>query len=151
MDPIIYVIYIAATPERVWRAFVDDVDVRAVWWGCVLRTTLQPGTGYEYVGPGADGDETVHVWGDILEATPGERLVMTEHPGPSYNPEGAERSSRMVFTMDAVTSHLTKLTVLNDQWSEAHPGYEETKDTWPLLMSSIKSYVETGSALSFEE
>ncbi|MFC4224647.1 SRPBCC domain-containing protein [Lysinibacter cavernae] len=151
MEPIIYTIYIAATPDRIWQAFINDEDVRAVWWGCTLQTSLQPGEPYAYVGPGADGDQTVHVTGEILEAVPSERLVMTERPGPSYNPEGEERTSRMTFTIAPVTSHISTLTVVNDNWSDGHPGYEETKSTWPLLFGSVKSYIETGNAFSFEE
>jgi uncharacterized protein YndB with AHSA1/START domain len=147
MEPIAYSIYIAAPRQRVWDAFIDDEDVRAVWYGCVLETTLRPGDPYSYVGPGADGERTVHVTGEILEADAPAGLRMTESPGPSYNPGGEVRTSRMSFRFEAMGPELTKLGVVDDEWSEGNPAYESTKDTWPMLFSSLKSYLETGKPI----
>jgi hypothetical protein len=43
----------------------------------------------------------------------------------------------------------TKLTLVNDQWPEEHPSYENTKESWPMILSSIKTYAETGKTLDF--
>ncbi|WGW12857.1 SRPBCC domain-containing protein [Saxibacter everestensis] len=147
MEPISYTIYITAPQQRVWDAFIDDEDVRAVWWSCVLEGTPTAGSDYAYVGPGQDGERTVHVTGEFIEVNEPQKLSMTERPGPSYNTEGEERSSRMNFSFEQVSDQLTRLTVVNDNWSDGHPGYEETKGTWPLLFSSLKSYLETGKPL----
>jgi uncharacterized protein YndB with AHSA1/START domain len=73
-------IYIKADPMVVWEAITGDEGSRAVMFGSVLRGELEPGGRYEYVGPGEGGDETVHVYGDVLQADPGVVLQLTEHP-----------------------------------------------------------------------
>ena len=141
-------IYIAADPPVVWDAITGDEGSRAVMWGSVLRGELEPGGHYEYVGPGESGDETVHVYGDVLQAEPGAVLQLTEHPGPVYRENHAELTSRMTWRLESAGIGLTKLTFMNDQWSEGHPAQAETAETWPLVLSSLKSWVETGEAIA---
>jgi uncharacterized protein YndB with AHSA1/START domain len=57
-----YEFYIGATPEKVWETFVSE-GTRQTFFGCVIHSTFEAGAPFEYVGPGADGDETVHVYG----------------------------------------------------------------------------------------
>jgi uncharacterized protein YndB with AHSA1/START domain len=141
-------IYIKADPPVVWDAITGDDGSRAVMWGSVLRGELEPGGHYEYVGPGESGDETVHVYGDVLQAEPGAILQLTEHPGPVYRENHAELTSRMTWRLESAGVGLTKLTFANDQWSEGHPAQAETAETWPLVLSSLKSWVETGEAIA---
>ncbi|MDF0514447.1 SRPBCC domain-containing protein [Agromyces sp. H3Y2-19a] len=142
-------LYVAAEPQQVWDAITGDDGSRAVMWGSVLRGELAPGERYEYVGPGQDGDETVHVYGEVLAAEPGALLQLSEHPGPTYRENHAELRSRMTWRMSSAGDALTKLTFTNDEWSEGHPAEAETSDTWPLVLSSFKSWIETGRALPF--
>jgi uncharacterized protein YndB with AHSA1/START domain len=141
-------IYIKADPPVVWDAITGDEGSRAVMWGSVLRGELEPGGHYEYLGPGESGDETVHVYGDVLQAEPGAILQLTEHPGPVYRENHAELTSRMTWRLESAGIGLTKLTFANDQWSEGHPAQGETAETWPLVLSSLKSWVETGEAIA---
>ena len=140
-------IYVRADAAGVWEAITGDDANRAVMFGSVLRGDLAPGNRYEYVGPGQDGDETVHVYGDVLAAEPGRMLQLTEHPGPTYRENHATLTSRMTWRLDPAGDGVTKLTFTNDEWSEGHPSQAETAETWPLVLSSLKSWVETGKAL----
>ncbi|MFD5864546.1 SRPBCC domain-containing protein [Agromyces sp. NPDC127015] len=142
-------LYVAAGPQRVWDAITGDEGSRAVMWGSVLRGELAPGERYEYVGPGQDGEETVHVYGEVLAAEPGALLQLSEHPGPTYRENHADLRSRMTWRMSSAGEDLTKLTFTNDEWSEGHPAEAETAETWPLVLSSFKSWIETGRALPF--
>ncbi|MFC9560092.1 SRPBCC domain-containing protein [Agromyces sp. NPDC056965] len=142
-------LFVAAVPDRVWDAITGEEGSRAVMWGSALQGELAPGARYEYVGPGQDGDETVHVYGEVLQAVPGAILQLTEHPGPTYRENHAELRSRMTWRLEPAGESLTKLTFTNDEWSEGHPAESETSDTWPLVLSSFKSWVETGRALPF--
>ena len=51
-------------------------------FGSVLQSTFEIGSDYAYVGPGNDGDETVHVYGKILAYEPEKLISCTEHAGP---------------------------------------------------------------------
>jgi signal transduction histidine kinase len=63
------------------------------------------------IGPGKEGDETVHVYGKILDFEPNKIFSYTEHPGPSYNPDHASLETRITFRLDEV-----------GKWCQAHSG-----------------------------
>jgi uncharacterized protein YndB with AHSA1/START domain len=140
-------IYIKADPQVVWDAITGDEGNRAVMFGSVMRGDLEPGGRYEFVGPGEGGDETVHVYGEVLESEPGVALSLTEHPGPIYRENHAELTSRMTWRLESVGDRLTKVTFTNDEWSAGHPSHAETAETWPIVLSSFKSWIETGEAI----
>ncbi|MFC5402575.1 SRPBCC domain-containing protein [Cohnella soli] len=143
-----YVVYIGGTPEDVWNVFLKPEATKAIFFGCELRTTFEVGAPYQYVGPGTDGEETVHVYGEVLAYEPNKLMSFTEHAGPSYRANHAEFQTRMTLTFETV-GKCTKLTLVNDQWPDDHPSYESTQESWPMILSSIKSYVETGKTLDF--
>lgn len=95
---------------------------------------------------GADGEETVHVYGTVLAFEPCSLMSFTEHPGPSYRENHAELETRITAEFEAV-GNCTRVTLVNDQWPENHPSYENTKDSWPIVLSNLKSYTETGKTL----
>ncbi|WNQ11096.1 SRPBCC family protein [Paenibacillus aurantius] len=148
MEDLKYVMYIGAKPEKVWEAFVSPEGVKALFFGCRLESTFEVGAPYRYVGPGNDGDETVHVYGEVLAFEPGRIMSYTEHAGPSYRENHAELETRVTLTLEEVGG-CTKLTLVNDRWPDSHPSYENTKESWPMILSNAKSYVETGKTLDF--
>ena len=82
----VYVTYIKASPEQVWRA-LTDADLTARYWGHRNESDWQPGSTWQHVRPTAPGisDAT----GTVVEAVRPERLVMTfpgsaeQHDDPS--------------------------------------------------------------------
>lgn len=143
-----YEIYIGATPEDVWQVFVSPEGTKAIFYGCILDSTFETGAPYAYIGPGADGDETVHVYGNVLAFEQNRLMSYTEHPGPSYRENHAELETRVTLSLEIV-GNCTKLTLVNDQWPDNHPSYENTKSSWPMILSNAKTYVETGKTLDF--
>lgn len=141
-----YTYYVGAKPEELWQVLVSPEGTRATFFGCILQSTFEIGSDIAYVGPGNDGDETVHVYGKVLEFEPNRVLSISEHPGPSYNPNHAELETRITFTLEAI-GNSTKLTLVNDRWSEGHPSFSKTSETWPMMLSNIKTYAETGKTL----
>ncbi|WP_281884359.1 SRPBCC family protein [Paenibacillus sp. YYML68] len=143
-----YEFYIGAQPEKVWDILITPEGTKAIFFGSVLNSTFEIGAPFEYVGPGQDGDETVHVYGTILAYEPNRRLSLLEHPGPSYQSKHAELQSRMTFTLDPV-GDCTKLTLVNDNWTPNHPSFESTRSHWWMILSNIKTLAETGRTLHF--
>jgi len=148
MEALKYEIYVDAAPERIWNVYLSEEGTKAVFFGSVLQSTFEKDSAYRYVGPGNDGDETVHVYGAVLAFEPHRLMSFTEHPGPSYRDNHAELETRITLTLEPVGA-CTKLTLVNDQWPDNHPSYENTKQSWPMILSSLKSYVESGKALNF--
>lgn len=148
MEDMKYVIYVGASPEKAWEAFISPEGTRAVLHGSVLKSTFEIGAHYEYVGPGKDGPETVHVYGEVLAFEPHRVMSYTEHPGPTYRDNHAELRTRITLTFEPV-GDCTKLTLVNDQWPEGHPSYESTQASWPMVLSNFKTFIETGKSLNF--
>jgi len=143
-----FIAYIGASPEKVWDSIVSPEGTKAIFFGCELRSTFEEGSSYEYVGPGSDGDETVHVYGTILSFEPHRAYSCLEHPGPSYNPRHAELESRITMTLEPV-GETTKLTIVNDRWTDDHPSFDNAAESWPMIINNIKTYAETGRTLQF--
>lgn len=143
-----YNFYIDADREKVWNALVSPEGTRSSFFNCVLDSSLTEGAPFAYVGPGAEGDKTVHVYGTVLASEPGHKLVLLEHPGPSYHDNHAELESRITFSLETVGG-CTKLTLVNDNFTPAHPALERTEQSWWMVLSSIKTFAETGKTLDY--
>lgn len=144
-----YEFYIGGTPERVWKALVAPEDVRKTFYGSVIESSFEVGSSLKYVGPGEDGEDTVHVYGEVLAFEPNEKFSFTEHPGPTYYPNHAELASRVTYTLEPV-GNCTKLTLVNDRWTKDHPGYDHADEGWWRVLSNIKTLIETGETLDLE-
>ncbi|MGG1662761.1 SRPBCC family protein [Brevibacillus sp. NRS-1366] len=143
-----YDFYIAAKPEDVWHALVSDEGVSNIFFGCTIRSTFQVGDELAYVGPGNDGDQTVHVYGKLLEFEPNRVISYLEHPGPSYYENHADLKTRVTITLEPV-GKCTKLVLINDQWQADHPSHANASKHWPMILSNLKTYAETGKTLDF--
>lgn len=144
-----YEFYIGAGLDEVWSTLVSPEGTKKTFFGCVLNSTFKPGDPFEYVGPGNDGDETVHVYGTVLAYEPNKVLSYIEHPGPSYYPDNhGALESRVTFTLETV-GQCTKLTLVNDGFTDNHPSYENAKSHWWMILSNIKTVAETGKTLDF--
>ncbi|MBB3113246.1 uncharacterized protein YndB with AHSA1/START domain [Paenibacillus phyllosphaerae] len=144
-----YEFYIGASPEKVWEVLVSPEGTKKTFFGCVIESTFEEGAPYAYVGPGNDGDQTVHVYGTLLAVKPAQELSYCEHPGPSYYDNHEELQSRVTFTLEAV-GNTTKLTLVNDEWTPAeHPSLNNAKSHWWMILSNIKTVAESGQPLDF--
>ncbi|WP_141505509.1 SRPBCC family protein [Paenibacillus luteus] len=143
-----YEFYIGAAPEKVWEALVLPEGTKQTFFGCVINSAFEVGSSYQYVGPGTDGDETVHIYGTILAYEENKIFTVLEHPGPAYRPNHAELESRIAFMLEEVGA-TTKLTVINDQFTENHPSLETVDSQWWMILNNLKTYVETGKSLDF--
>lgn len=149
MKELKYQFYIGGTPAQVWDSLVSPDKVRQIYYGSVIRSSFVPGELLEYVGPGAEGDETVHVYGTLLEFTPEHALRFTHKAGPSYQRGSEIHESRISWFLEPAGG-CTKLTLLHDQWHPGDPSYGPSESAWWQILSSIKTLVETGRPLEFE-
>lgn len=90
MKELHYEFYIGGTPEQVWETLISPEGTKQIYYGSVIQSTFKEGELLEYVGPGEDGDETIHVYGTLLEFTPQKAFRFTHKVGPSYH-KGTER------------------------------------------------------------
>jgi uncharacterized protein YndB with AHSA1/START domain len=135
--PLSYVIYIAATPEKVWEGFVSKESNRIIFGGAELEADWKPGGAMAWVGPGPDGKPVKYVHGEVLQYDPPKTLQYTFAMGQNNT------VSRVTVELVAETE-ATKVTVMHDQWAEADSSYAATADGWPRILSRLKTLIEIG-------
>jgi uncharacterized protein YndB with AHSA1/START domain len=139
-----YEIYIAATPETVWKALLDGEFTRQYWGGENI-SDWRPGSTWEH--RRTDAARSVAIVGEVLEAVAPHRMVLTwADPGDRNN---KARHSRVTFEIGSV-AQMARLTVTHDQLEEGSDMQRNISRGWPRVLSGLKSLLETGRALSFE-
>lgn len=133
-----YVTYVATTPERLWTALTDP-ELTAQYWGHRNVSGWTKGDSWEHQRP----DGVAEVVGTIFVVDPPRRLAHTwASPADANDPT---RHSRVTFDLepvgDAVRLTLTHEDLPPDQ-------VEGTNEGWAIVLSSLKSQLETGQPLS---
>ncbi len=138
-----YELYIAAPPEKVWKGLIDGELTKRYVYGTRLQSSLKQGAPYAYLG---DGDFKV-VDGRILEIEPGKRLVMTwsAHWDEAVSKDAPSRVTYQLTPVDPTT---TKLSLLHDDFADTTATYHGSVAGWPLMLSSLKSLLETGKPIA---
>ena len=137
----VYVTYVLSTPEKVFEA-ITKPEIARRYWGHENVSDWQPGSEWQHVR--ADTERTVQLIGKVVEVTPPSRLVITwANASQTADPES---HSRVTFDI-AEYDDMVRLTVTHDEL-EAGSGMEQgITRGWPLVLSSLKSYLETGRAI----
>jgi len=136
-----YDIYISAPVGNVWKGLVDGEITKQYVYGTRFDGKLKKGASYAFVG---EGDFKV-VDGEILEVEPEKRLVMTwkAHWDDSV---AKDRASRVTYELSAAGPS-TKLHLVHDGFDQQTATYTGSVEGWPLMLSSLKSILETGKPL----
>jgi uncharacterized protein YndB with AHSA1/START domain len=137
-----YDIYIGTPAAKVWNGIVDGEMTKHYVYGTRLESKLKKGTSYAYVG---EGNFKV-VDGEILEIEPESRLVMSwkAHWDESV---AKDSPSRVTYELSAAGPSTTRLRLVHDDFDGQTATYKGSVDGWPLMMSSLKSLLETGRPL----
>ncbi len=136
----VYVTYIASTPDKVWKA-LTDADISRKYWGNSNVSDWKPGKTWKHVG--GDSGNTMVV-GDVVESNPPRRLVVT-WAAPAEAADKAQHS-RVSFAIEPVAD-MVRLTVTHDRLQPGSPMLKSITMGWPRVLSSLKSYLETGRPL----
>ena len=139
----VYVTYIRTTPEKLWQALTDPEFNRQYWFDAHQETDWKKGSPWKLV----FSDGRIADAGEILDIEPLKRIVIRWRNEflPDFKAAGYTRC-----TMDMEqTGEMMKLTVLHEGEAEGpHKHIEEgVSRGWPIILSSLKSLLETGSAL----
>lgn len=145
----VYVTYIATTPEKVWRAFVDTDVMRQYWVGpksdCVRVNVSdwRPGSPWEH--QRLDDARTVDIVGKVVESDPPRRLVFTwARPADAAD---ESKHSRVAIDIEPHIDGLVRLTVTHDELERDPQMLTGISGGWPMVLSNLKTLLETGRAL----
>ena len=120
MNDLTYVFYINGALEQVWQALVSPEASKKIAFGSELQSTFEVGSRLRWVGPGRDGEQTVHIYGDVLSFEPNRRFSYTCRVGEAYGAEHKDFESRVTYTLESA-GPCTKLSLVHDQWSGRQP------------------------------
>ena len=143
----VYVIHIASTPEKVWQALTDPNITEKYWFGFRVAANGKPGERMTAKDPKG---KLVHD-DPIIESDPPRRLSYAW--APLYKDLQEERPSRVTFELTPLKEEQTRLTIIHDEFDDGSKIFGLISKGWPAVLSSLKSFVETGRGLqpSFEE
>jgi uncharacterized protein YndB with AHSA1/START domain/DNA-binding transcriptional ArsR family regulator len=135
----VYVTYIRASAEQVWKA-LTDADLTARYWGHANVSDWQPGSAWEH--QRTDGSGTVDVAGEVLAAEPPTRLVVTFDDAPG----GPSRQPSVVTFLVEPHHDIVRLTVTHENLPN-RDMYGGISRGWPAVLANLKSLLETGEVL----
>ena len=136
----VYVVYIASTPEKVFAALTDEKASAQYWSGNRVISDWKVGAPFALKLKGGMHD----VVGKVLAFDPPRRLAYTFHP----HHDGLEREgpSRVTFEIEPLGGQV-RLTVTHDEFPVGSLSFDQISRGWPHVLSSLKSYLETGRGM----
>jgi uncharacterized protein YndB with AHSA1/START domain len=138
----VFEIYIRTTPERLWDAITDPEQRTRYNFGSTYASDFTPGSRIEVSHPKADG---LLGEGENLEVDPPRRLVQSMVALWSEEAK-AEGTSRVTWEIEPIGEDSCLLRVTHDQLREG--GSDELYGGWPMILSGLKTWVETGQELT---
>lgn len=137
----VYVTYIASTPEKVFDA-ITRPELARRYWGHENVSDWTPGSDWQHVR--ANEERTVELVGKVVETSPPTRLVITwANASQAADPDAY---SRVMFDIEPYDD-MVRLTVSHDELQAGSGMANGIQKGWPIVLSSLKSFLETGRGL----
>jgi uncharacterized protein YndB with AHSA1/START domain len=134
-------VYIRTTPEQLWQAITDPEFTVRYFRSSRVESGWQVGDQMRYW----IGDDLV-VDGSVLTAEPPRRLVTTW----SFRRSPVVRDdppSRVTWEIEPM-GNTCKLTLVHDDFPRETETFKSVGSGWPLVLSSLKCFLETGEGLA---
>jgi len=137
----VHVTYIRTTPEKLWKALIDPEFTRRFWNETWQDCAWKPGATWRLMIP----DGRVADAGEVVEIEPQRRLVLRWRN--EFMPELREEGySGMTYEIEK-KGESVKLTVIHEMERGGSKLIDAVSGGWPMILSSLKSLLETGQAL----
>ena len=134
----VHVVYIRTTAEKLWQALTESKFTQEYYMGCSIESDLKPGSPLRYTHDGA-----LRVSGKIVACEPHKKFAHTFHP---ILPDGqAGPETNVEYTIEEMGENI-KLTVKHTNIS-SEELFQHTNAGWSVVLSGLKSVLETGSGL----
>lgn len=135
----VFEVFIKATPERIWQAITDPQERRKYSFGVETHSEWSPGSTYHSRSPsGIDINS-----GENVVVDPPRLLVQTFNALWSEDVR-AQGTTRVTWEIEPVGTSC-RLTVIHDQLPD--DANAELYGGWPMILSGLKTLLETGELL----
>lgn len=137
----IYVTYIRTTPEKLWRALINPEFTRQFWFQTWQECDWKTGSLWQLMLP----DGRVGDCGEVIEIDSYKKLILTWRNEfiPEMRNEGF---SRLTYKLEKL-SETVRLTLTHEIDQPNSKLIESVSKGWPLIISSLKSLLETEKPL----
>jgi uncharacterized protein YndB with AHSA1/START domain len=140
----VYTTFIKTTPDKLWHALTDKAFTESYWFGCSLTSDWKVGSRMHMDRGGKVLNECV-----ILESDPPRRLAYSWLT--VFDEEmKRENPSRVTFVLEP-RQDAVKLTVTHEGFAEGSKTLPSISDGWPLVLSNLKSILETGQPVATDK
>jgi uncharacterized protein YndB with AHSA1/START domain len=138
----VYVTYIAAPPDKVWAALTSSEFTRQYFFGRSIEIELKVGGRFVLRMP----DGRVDVQGRVVECDSPRKLAVT------WRVEWIEEMRKLpeclvTYQIDALDGAVRLTMSEAHQWDVPDEILAGGRMGWPLILSSLKSLLETGKGI----
>ena len=136
-----YVSYIGVPVNRVWQALITKADVDQYYLAPLGKLDLQE-DGEIYYGT----EKNKVISGEIIDFIENEELSHSFR----FAFRKDEEESVVLYQLEAIGDEVTELAVVHSG-IVSEETLQDIKGGWPTIISQLKTYLETGSGLSWPE
>ncbi len=141
----VYTTYIAAAPEKVWKALTDPEFTKQFWFGREVKSDFKPGSPVTFTMPNGK----VNISGKIIKCDPPSFMEWTFQDVSTASLEG-EEATLVTYELEPTTTGEkavwgTKLTITHVAKTEKLFG--AISNGWTLIMAGLKTLLETGKPM----
>ena len=123
-------------------AAITQPEIARRYWGHENVSDWQPGSDWQHVR--ANEQRAVNIVGKVVEVTPPTRLVISwASPAQAADPGSY---SRVRFDVEPYEG-MVRLTVTHDELEAGSGMARGIQQGWPIVLSSLKSLLETGQGI----
>lgn len=137
----VYVTYIRASAEKIFDA-ITRPEIAARYWGHENVSDWKPGSKWEHVRD--NPARQVNIAGNVIAVEPPKRLVISWSDPSEY--DNPDKHSRVTFDL-VPYEDMVRLTVTHEDLEMGSGMANGISKGWPLVLSSLKSYLETDAAM----
>ena len=135
---LVYTTYIRSTPKKTWDAITKPEFTRQYWGGMANVSDWKKGSQWQHLAK----DNDAWVTGKVLESESPKRLIVSW-----ADPDKLKDESRVTFEIEAIDD-MVCLTVTHDRLKAGSKMAKSVSRGWPLVLSSLKTFLETGTGLN---
>jgi uncharacterized protein YndB with AHSA1/START domain len=136
MNDFVYTTYIRTTPEKVWAGITNPEFTRQ-YWAHDNVSDWKVGSTWQHV----TSEGQVRVVGKVIESNPPNRLVLSWAA-----PDDLTDESRVTFEIETIQD-MVRLNIIHGNFKAGSTMAAAVSKGWPLVLSSMKSLLETGKAI----
>lgn len=141
----VYVTYIKTTPEKLWDALTNPAFTKQYWFNIAVTSDWKVGSPMTYL---KDGKTTVD--GKVLAAERPKLLSYTFHD--TDGEASHEPPTKVTLELEPeLGTETVRLTVTHTDFVPNSKHRPSISQGWPAVLSGLKSLLETGKTLQFEQ